>query len=86
MKPATLEEAIALTQKFTTKPSNEELLKLYGLYKQATEGNNETERPGGFDFKAAAKYNSWLAYKGKSKAEATDQYIELVEDLSKKYL
>lgn len=86
MKPTTLEEAIALTQKFTSKPSNEELLKLYGLYKQATEGDNETERPGGFDFKAAAKYNSWLAYKGKTKTEATDQYLELVEELAKKYI
>lgn len=86
MKPATLEEAAALTQKFTTRPSNEELLKLYGLYKQATEGDNEGERPGGFDFKAAAKYNSWLAFKGKSKTEATEQYIELVEKLSEKYL
>lgn len=86
MKPTTLEEAIALTQKFTSKPSNEELLKLYGLYKQATEGDNETERPGGFDFKAAAKYNSWLAFKGKNKAEATDLYLELVEQLSVKYI
>lgn len=86
MKPTTLEEAIALTQKFTTRPSNEELLKLYGLYKQATEGDNETERPGGFDFKAAAKYNSWLSFKGKSKSEATDMYLELVEKLSEKYI
>lgn len=86
MKPTTLEEAATLTKKFTTRPSNEELLKLYGLYKQATEGDNQTERPGGFDFKAAAKYNSWLSYKGKSKSEATELYIDLVEDLSKKYL
>jgi diazepam-binding inhibitor (GABA receptor modulating acyl-CoA-binding protein) len=86
MKPTTLEEAVALTQKFTSKPGNEELLKLYGLYKQATEGDNETERPGGFDFKAAAKYNSWLAFKGKSKAEATELYIELVENISGKYM
>ncbi len=86
MKPTTLEEAVALTQKFTSKPSNEELLKLYGLYKQATEGDNETERPGGFDFKAAAKYNSWLAYKGKSKDEAAELYLELVEGLAKKYI
>jgi acyl-CoA-binding protein len=86
MKPTTLDEAIALTQKFTTRPTNEELLKLYGLYKQATEGDNEGERPGGFDFKAAAKFNSWLLYKGKSKPEATDLYLELVEDLTKKYM
>jgi diazepam-binding inhibitor (GABA receptor modulator, acyl-CoA-binding protein) len=86
MKPTTLEDAVALTKKFTSKPSNEELLKLYGLYKQATEGDNETERPGGFDFKAAAKYNSWLAYRGKSKTEATELYIELVNSISEKYL
>ena len=86
MKPTTLEEAAALTQKFTSRPGNEELLKLYGLYKQATEGDNEEERPGGFDFKAAAKYNAWLNFKGKSKEEATEAYISLVEELSKKYL
>lgn len=86
MKPTTLEEAVAITQQFTTRPSNEELLRLYGLYKQASEGDNEGERPGGFDFKAAAKYNSWLAFKGKSKTEATDLYLTLVEDLSKRYL
>ncbi|GAA0880944.1 acyl-CoA-binding protein [Algoriphagus jejuensis] len=86
MKPTTLEDAVALTKKFTTRPSNEELLKLYGLYKQATEGDNETERPGGFDFKAAAKYSSWMAFKGKSKSEAADSYIDLVAQLSSKYL
>ncbi|WP_439488412.1 acyl-CoA-binding protein [Algoriphagus sp.] len=83
MSTKTLEEAVALTKKFTQKPSNEDLLKLYGLYKQATEGDNETERPGGFDFKAAAKYNAWLNQKGLSKEEAADQYIQLVEQLAK---
>jgi acyl-CoA-binding protein len=86
MKPNSLEEAVALTNKFTTRPGNEELLKLYGLYKQATEGDNEGERPGGFDFKAAAKYNSWLNFKGKTKEEATELYLGLVEELSGKYL
>jgi diazepam-binding inhibitor (GABA receptor modulator, acyl-CoA-binding protein) len=86
MKANTLEEAVALTKKFTSKPTNEELLKLYGLYKQATEGDNLEERPGGFDFVAAAKYNSWLSYKGKAKSEATEDYIELVNSISDKYL
>lgn len=86
MKANTLEEAIALTKKFTSKPSNEELLKLYGLYKQATEGDNTEERPGGFDFVAAAKYNAWLALKGKSKEDATKEYIELVNSISVKYI
>ncbi|WP_339701856.1 acyl-CoA-binding protein [Algoriphagus aquimarinus] len=86
MSAQTLEDAIALTKKFTGKPSNEDLLKLYGLYKQATEGDNETERPGSFDFKAAAKYNAWLNMKGKSKEEATEQYIQLVDQLSKTHI
>ena len=83
MSSNTFEEAVAATKKFTSKPSNEELLKLYGLYKQATEGDNETERPGGFDFKAAAKYNAWMNMKGKSKEEAADEYVQLVDQLSK---
>lgn len=29
-------------QKLSTKPSNDELLELYGLFKQATVGDNET--------------------------------------------
>jgi len=86
MTISNLEEAKSATQQFTSKPSNEELLKLYGLYKQATLGDNLTERPGGFDFKAAAMYNSWLNYKGKSKQEAEEAYVELVKELAKKYI
>ena len=86
MTISTLEEAVALTQQFTTRPSNEELLRLYGLYKQATEGDNEEERPGGFDFKAAAKYNAWLLLKGKSKEDARQAYIDLVSQLSANYM
>lgn len=80
-----LEDAKNLTQQFTSKPSNEDLLKLYGLYKQATEGDNLTERPGGFDFKAAAKYNSWLNFKGTSKEKAEASYISLVNELAGKH-
>lgn len=86
MKLENLSQAIDLTKRFTQKPSNEELLKLYGLYKQATEGDNNGEKPGGFDFKAAAKHHSWMNFKGKSKSEAEEEYIELVEELSKSYL
>ncbi len=86
MHANTLEEAVALTKKFTSKPSNEELLKIYALYKQAIEGDNKEERPGGFDFVAAAKYNAWLNQAGKSKEEATAQYISFINDISSKYL
>jgi len=39
------------------------------------------ERPGGFDFVAAAKYDAWRALKGASAGEAMQQYIDLVASL-----
>jgi len=65
------------------RPSNENLLKLYGLFKQATEGDVKGDRPGGFDFKAIAKYDSWSSLRGMSKEEAMQTYIDLVDSLSK---
>jgi acyl-CoA-binding protein len=63
------------------KPSNETLLNLYSLYKQATEGDVNGESPNPFDFVAKAKYESWTALKGKSKEEAMQEYINLVNKL-----
>lgn len=64
-----------------TRPSNENLLKMYGLYKQATEGDVTGSRPGGFDFKAIAKYDSWASLKGTSKENAMQHYIDFVNSL-----
>ena len=75
------DEALKNVDTLTQRPSNESLLKMYALYKQATHGDNDTERPGGFDFKAAAKYNAWAAIKGKSKDDAMTEYIDLVNEL-----
>lgn len=86
MKVDNLEDAFALTKKFTSKPGNEDLLKLYSFYKQATEGDNNEARPGGFDFVAAAKYNAWANLKGMSKEEAIQAYVDLVNALSEKHL
>lgn len=81
----TLEEKFQQASKdvngLSERPSNEALLNLYGLFKQATEGDINTERPGGFDFKAAAKYNAWDKLKGTAKEQAMEQYIELVNRL-----
>jgi acyl-CoA-binding protein len=65
------------------RPSNEDLLKLYALYKQGDEGDVTGERPGGFDFKAIAKYNAWEALKGTPSDEARKQYVGLVDKLAK---
>lgn len=63
------------------RPSNDKLLELYGLFKQATEGDVAGERPVGFDFKAIAKYDTWANLKGMSQDDAKKAYIELVHTL-----
>lgn len=79
------ERAAARTKEFTKRPSNEELLQLYALYKQATEGDVAGDRPGGFDFKGIAKYDAWEELKGKSKEDARAEYVALVDKLSTLY-
>lgn len=79
------ESAAARSKLFTRRPTNEELLQLYALYKQATEGDVSGERPGGFDFKAIAKFDAWEDLKGKSKEQAMQEYIILVDSLYQHY-
>ena len=69
----------------TVKPSNEELLDLYGLFKQATVGDVNTSRPGMFDPKGQYKWDKWSSHKGTSKEDAEKAYIELVKVLMEKY-
>ncbi|AZI43815.1 acyl-CoA-binding protein [Deinococcus psychrotolerans] len=75
------ERARAESQSLPSKPDNMTLLKLYSLYKQGSEGDVTAERPGGFDFVGAAKYDAWAALKGKPQAEAQGEYVALVEQL-----
>jgi len=77
--------AVERSKQFTRRPSNEELLDLYALFKQATDGDVTGERPGGFDFKAIAKFDAWAAKKGKSKDDAIKDYIDLVGKLASSY-
>jgi len=79
------EQAREEVQNLKSKPNNTELLKLYGLYKQATEGDVTGERPGTFDIKGQFKYDFWKRFAGKSSEEAMSAYIELVATLKEKY-
>ena len=78
-------DAIERGKKLTKRPSNEELLKLYGLYKQATDGDVSGSRPGGFDFKGQYKYDAWASTKGMSKEDAETNYIAHVDGLCESY-
>jgi acyl-CoA-binding protein len=76
------EQAIADSKELSEKPSNDTLLQLYSLYKQASEGDVNVDAPSNpFDFVAKAKYEAWNVLKGKSKESAMQEYIELVKKL-----
>lgn len=81
----TFEKATARSKEFTRRPSNEELLDLYALYKQAVDGDVYGKRPGGFDFKTIAKFDAWESLKGKTKEPAMEEYVTLVGNLEKLY-
>jgi acyl-CoA-binding protein len=76
------EQAAARSRTLGDQP-NHVLLKLYGLYKQATAGDATGPRPGGFDVVGRAKYDAWAALAGTSAEQAMQNYIALVEELSK---
>ena len=80
-----LDEQFADAQKrvktLTAAPPPETLLKLYGLFKQATVGDATGKRPGMMDFKGRAKFDSWTALKGTSVDGAKTKYVALVDSL-----
>lgn len=75
------DDAAIRVKTLTQRPDNMQLLKLYAYFKQATEGDVNGEKPGMFDMKAAAKYNTWEGMKGMSSDEAMEKYIALVDEL-----
>ncbi|MDX2047621.1 MAG: acyl-CoA-binding protein [Chitinophagaceae bacterium] len=76
------DKAVAESKTLAEKPSNDTLLQLYSLYKQATEGDNMADPPANpFDFVAKAKYDAWASLKGKSNETAMQEYVELVNKL-----
>jgi acyl-CoA-binding protein len=80
-----LQDRFAQAQKdvngLAVRPGNNTILKLYALYKQATKGDATGERPGGFDFVRAAKFDAWSEIKRTSTEDAMQQYIDLVASL-----
>lgn len=79
------EAARQRVEDLTTRPTNEELLKLYGLFKQATMGDAHGDEPGGFDFKAVAKFRAWKENQGQAADVAMAQYIDFANELVEKY-
>lgn len=80
-----VEEAAERLKSLTERPSNEEFLSLYGLFKQATVGDNKTSKPGMFDMKGQFKWKAWKDKSGMSQDDAADAYVALVDELLGKY-
>ena len=76
------EEAAEAVKNLKSRPNDETLLELYGLYKQATVGDNTTPRPGMFDFKAAKKWEAWKGFESVPRDRAMKRYIRVVKTLT----
>ena len=75
------DQALTDSKNLPERPDNLTLLKIYGLFKQASGGDVAGEQPGMTDFVARAKWDAWNNLKGLSRDEAMQQYVDLVNDL-----
>jgi acyl-CoA-binding protein len=75
------EQAVADSKKLPERPDNATLLRIYALYKQATEGDVEGKRPGFTDMVGRAKWDAWNEQKGKGAEAAMQEYVDLIESL-----
>ena len=78
---ASFDAAVAASKSLPEKPDNATLLKLYALYKQATDGDVEGKRPGFTDMVGRAKFDAWTAIKGKTDDAAMKEYVALIDSL-----
>jgi len=78
---ATFAEAVKNSTSISERPDNATLLKIYALYKQATEGDNEAKKPSFTDMVGRAKWDAWEKLKDTTLDDAKQQYIDLINSL-----
>ena len=78
---AAFDAAVKNSTSLSERPDNATLLKIYALYKQATEGDNEAKKPSFTDMVGRAKWDAWAKLEGTMPDEAKQQYIDLIESL-----
>jgi len=78
---ARFEKATKDVKQLSSRPSDDDLLELYALYKQATEGDASGDKPGFFDFVARAKFEAWEELAGTSSEDAMTKYVKKVKSL-----
>ena len=77
--------SVQLVNGLAKTPTDDELLKLYGLYKQSSVGDCKTEEPSFLYVRERAKWNAWKAHKGKKKDLAMSEYGDLALKMADKY-
>ncbi|XP_037703607.1 acyl-CoA-binding domain-containing protein 7 isoform X1 [Choloepus didactylus] len=83
---ADFDRAAEDVRKLKTRPDDEELKELYGLYKQSVIGDiNIGKCPVMLDLKGKAKWEAWNLQKGLSKEDAMSAYISKAKQLIEKY-
>ncbi|RCW67341.1 acyl-CoA-binding protein [Pseudorhodoferax soli] len=73
--------AVVASQQRSQRPDNATLLRLYGLYKQASTGDNKVPKPGFSDMVGRAKWDAWNKLQGMSAEDAMQQYIDAIATL-----
>jgi acyl-CoA-binding protein len=76
------EKAAVEIMRLPSLPNRDTMIKIYGLYKQATVGDVNIPKPKlTSDLKTKAKYKAWKKKKGVPKEEAMKEYIAIIEGL-----
>lgn len=78
---AAFEQAQKDIKTLTKRPSNDDMLTLYSLFKQATAGDASGSRPGMMDMVGRAKFDAWAKIKGTAKDAAMSQYVAKVKSM-----
>ena len=73
--------AVAASKTLASRPDNQTLLKIYALFKQASQGDVSGKRPGFTDLVGRAKYDAWAKLQGTASDDAKHAYIDLIGEL-----
>ncbi|CAG9795933.1 unnamed protein product [Diatraea saccharalis] len=73
-------------RKITNKLDNNQLLELYGLFKQGIDGKCNTPKPGWLDSRGRRKWEAWKALGDMPKEIAKQNYIDFVQKYDPNWL
>ncbi|XP_035887542.1 acyl-CoA-binding domain-containing protein 7-like [Phyllostomus discolor] len=81
---ADFDQAAEDVRKLKTRPDDEELEKLYGLYKQSVIGDIDIECPRMLDLKGKTRWEAWNLQKELLKEDVMNAYISKAKELIEK--